>query len=422
MAGHGYEPLPVQVASIQTLHGRAIRTAKIEVEPPDLIVVDECHHAPARTYQEILKAYPNAKVLGLTATPERGDGRGLGSIFEKMVECPQVQPLIDLGFLVPTRHYAPATPDLAGVATRLGDYVSGQLERRMDQPKLVGDIVTQWHRLGENRRTVVFASGVQHSIHIRDEFVESGVKAAHIDGSTPKDERDEILRQLGTGEITVVSNCMVLTEGWDMPDVGCAVLARPTKKLGLYRQMIGRVLRPAPDLQDAIIIDHSGAVFRHGFAEDNVGWSLSHDKLAENVTHASRKEVREFGDRSRLVECTQCGALRVGGEACRHCGFKPARLATFVATTDDDLALATRGGSRPISYTPEQRHEWHRMLAGIQALRGYSPKWARANYHEKFKCWPPHGAITPMSPSDEVLSWVRSRQIAFAKSKERAAA
>src|SRR5262249_19702382 len=149
---------------------------------------------------------------------------------------------------------------------------------RMDRDKLVGDIVTHWHKYGEHGRTVAFACSVGHSVHIRDEFLRSGVRAAHIDGNTPMDERDDILAQLTAGEIEVVSNCMVLTVGWDMPDVGCCILARPTKKMGLYRQMIGRVLRPAPGKTDAIILDHSGAVFRHGFAEDHVEWTLDPER------------------------------------------------------------------------------------------------------------------------------------------------
>ncbi len=191
-----------------------------------------------------------------------------------------------------TRVYAPVTPDLKGVHTRLGDYVENQLADRMDRPKLVGDIVTHWHKFGERRRTVAFAVSVQHSIHIRDEFVKSGVRCEHIDGTTPKPERDASLARLASGEIEVVTNCMVLTEGWDMPEVGCCILARPTSKMGLYRQMIGRVLRPAEGKRDAIVLDHSGAVFRHGFVEDRVEWTLDPDHLAKNQAHAEPEQHR----------------------------------------------------------------------------------------------------------------------------------
>src|SRR5262249_13956573 len=155
MAGWGFEPQPVQVASVQTLHARAIRRDKLELPPAELLIVDECHHATAQTWRKIIEAYPDAVVLGLTATPCRGDGRGLGGIFELMIECPQVQELIALNYLVPTCHYAPTNPDLTGVTVQAGDWVETQLAERMDKPKLVGDIVSHWHRLAENRRTVV---------------------------------------------------------------------------------------------------------------------------------------------------------------------------------------------------------------------------------------------------------------------------
>jgi DNA repair protein RadD len=147
---------------------------------------------------------------------------------------------------------------------RLGDYVEIDLAKAVDKPQLVGDIVSHWHRLAERRKTVVFATSVAHSIHLCEEFAKSGVKVEHIDGKTPKDERDEILKRLSRGEIEVVTNCMVLTEGWDQPDVACCVLARPTKSMGLYRQMAGRIIRPAPGKNHALILDHAGAVFRSG--------------------------------------------------------------------------------------------------------------------------------------------------------------
>ena len=162
----------------------------------------------------------------------------------------------------------PEHPDLTGVRVERGDYMERQLAERMDQAKLIGDIVEHWHRLAGSGKTVVFATGVAHSVHIRDEFLRSGVLAEHIDGTTPTEERDAILARLSRGETEVVTNCMVLTEGWDQPDVSCIVLARPTKHMGLYRQMIGRVLRPAPGKEYALVLDHAGAVFQHGFVEE----------------------------------------------------------------------------------------------------------------------------------------------------------
>jgi DNA repair protein RadD len=412
----GFSPRPleaVQVASVATLWQRAIRTDRMEMPPADLLVIDECHHCPAQTYRKIIDAYPDAVLLGLTATPCRGDGRGLGGIFDTIIECPQVAELIAQDFLVKTRNYAPTTPDLAGVRVQAGDYVETQLADRMDKPKLIGDIVTTWHKYGERRKTVCFAVNVSHSVHLRDEFIRSGVRAEHIDGGTPKAERDETLSRLASGEIELVTNCMVLTEGWDMPEVGCAILARPTRKMGLYRQMIGRVLRPAPGKSDAIVLDHSGAVFRHGFAEDAVEWTLDPDRHAASPVHAVRCEP---GSSSRVLECSQCGALRIAGEACQHCGFLPQRPPRPVAITEGDLGLV-KGGK--VSAAQHDGPQWHAMLTAIGIERGYKPGWAAVNYKQKFGCWPLFRNVAPLDPTPEVRSWVRSRMIAYAKSQSR---
>src|SRR5262249_15184047 len=292
----------VQVAGIQPLHARAIRSNRMPMPAATYLIIDEAHHARASSYQKVLDAYPDAVVIGLTATPVRGDGRGLGNIFETMIECPQVADLIVGGFLVRSRIYAPVDPDLRGVRTQQGDYVVGQLERRMNTDDLVGDVVEHWLKYGERRRTVCFAVGVEHSVHIRNEFVQAGVRAEHLDGSTSVAEREAILARLASGETEIVTNCMVLTEGWAMPAVGCGILARPTTQMGLYSQMVGRVLRPADGKPDAVILDHSGAVYRHGLPEDHVEWTLAVDRRAVNPAQVKR----DRGEAPKLHECPSC--------------------------------------------------------------------------------------------------------------------
>jgi DNA repair protein RadD len=414
----GFSPRPlerVQVASISTLWTRAFRSEAMARPPVDLLVIDECHHCPASTYRKIIDNYPDAVLIGLTATPCRGDGRGLGGIFNAIVESPQVAELIEMGHLVKTRVYAPINPDLRGVQTRIGDYVESQLADRMDRPKLVGDIVTHWHKYGERRKSVAFAVNVQHSLHIREEFTKSGVRAEHLDGSTPKPERDAILARLASGETELVTNCMVLTEGWDMPAVACCILARPTKKMGLYRQMIGRILRPAEGKADAIVLDHSGAVFRHGFVEDRVEWTLDPDRRAESPAHNNRGY--EAG--SRLLECTQCGTLRVAGQACGHCGFLPKRPPRDVPFGDGELGRVDR--ERRVHadlHDPVERARWHAMLLSISYERGYKPGWVAHKFKEKFGIYPGWGTSpSPIEPTPEVRSWVRSRQIAYARGR-----
>ena len=221
-------------------------------------------------------------------------------------------------------------------------------------------------------------------------------------------------RVLFLAHLDIVTNCMVLTEGWDMPDIGCCVLARPTRKMGLYRQMIGRVLRPAPGKVDAIVIDHSGAVHRHGFVEDHVEWTLSPDKYAQNATHTHAHG--EPG--SRPVECSKCGALRVGGEACRHCGFKPSPPPKPVQFIDDDLAIITRNSAENY-FTPNQRQEFFAQLRAIAQMRGYKDGWTAYKFKDRFGQFPPwdYKQLQPKAPTESTLRWVKSRQIAYAKNR-----
>jgi DNA repair protein RadD len=331
-----------------------------------------------------------------------------------MIECPQVPDLIEQRYLVKSRVYAPVDPDLRGVKTQAGDYVEAQLADRMDRPKLVGDIVTHWHKYGGRRRTIAFACSVGHSIHICDEFVKAGVRAEHLDGSTPVDDRNAILARLGSGETEVVTNCMVLTEGFDCPDVGCIILARPTKKMGLFRQMIGRGLRPAEGKSDVVILDHSGAVFRHGLPEDRVEWSLDPDRHAEAPAHQARLEHKA----AALIECTQCSALRLGGQPCPACGFLPQRPAQYVAHVEGELGLVTNGKAKAQLYTSEEKARWYRMLIGEALRRGKRPGWAWYLFRDKFGHEPDRfWNRTALAPTPEVFSYVRSRIIAYAKSR-----
>jgi superfamily II DNA or RNA helicase len=410
----------VQVASVQTLHARAIRGTAMELPRADLVIVDEAHHCRAQTYRGIIESYPDAVILGMTATPCRGDGRGLGNVFEVIVECPPVAKLISNGYLVPARVYAPWQPDLKGVKVERGDYVENQLAQRMDKPQLVGDIVTNWHRLAERRPTVVFATGVSHSVHLRDEFCRSGVLAEHIDGSTPVEERDRILAGFAAGTIEVVCNAMVLTEGWDCPAVSCLVLARPTKSMGLYRQMGGRVLRPSPGKTDAIILDHAGAVFEHGFIDEPVIWTLDQDKRAENPTQSRRAERRM----PTLTTCPECTAVRFEGDACSACGWRPRPKPVAVDVVDGELAEVNADGTvRAGAVTQAEKQLFYQESAYIAQEKGHKPGIAFFRFKEKFKGeMPPYRwrNLPPLPPRPETRAWYRSRQIAYSKAQQKA--
>jgi superfamily II DNA or RNA helicase len=211
---------------------------------------------------------------------------------------------------------------------------------------------------------------------------------------------------------------MVLTEGWDCPPVGCAILARPTKQMGLFRQMVGRVLRPADGKPDAVILDHSGAVMDHGLPEDHVEWTLDVDGRAATPAQARRKAGLE----PRLHECPACKAIMVK-PPCGACGWKPEPKARNIDFEDGRLGLVVGGKSRAQQYTSEQKFIWHRMLIGEALRRGKNPNWAFYLFRDKFgHDRPADWDRTALAPSPEVTNFVRSRIIAFAKRKQREAA
>ncbi len=353
----------------------------------------------------------SSAVIGLTATPCRGDGRGLGGIFDTLVEAPQVAELIALGFLVPTKVFAPYVPDLAGVRVERGDYVEKQLAERMDQHHLVGDITSTWLRLGKGRPTVVFATSVSHSVHIRDQFRSTGVLAEHIDGTTPAEDRDAILALLAAGKIDVVTNCAVLTEGWDSPSTACIIIARPTRSLGLFRQMVGRVLRPFPGKSDALVLDHAGATFEHGFVEEPVAWTLSPDRRAESPAQIARS----LGHVPLLTTCPECSGVRQQGRPCPCCGWRPQPKPVPVEVIDGELAEVSRDGvvTRPL----DDKEHFHRQLLWIARDRGYKPGWAAHKFKNRFGVWPPRTMAEPMPPLPATKRWVLSELIAFRKSQ-----
>lgn len=291
MAGCAYKPdADFNVASVQTL---VRRDAPKDI---NLVVIDEAHHATADSYRKILALYPNAKILGVTATPCRSNGKGFDDIFETLVLGPSVKDLIEQGFLVQPRIYAsPLKFDLSKVKITGGDYNENQLYALMNQEVLIANLVQSWRKYTEGKKTCVFAINVQHSVDICNQYRAQGIPAAHIDGNTPADKRDYILRQFKTGEIRVLTNCNIISEGFDVPDIEAVQLVRPTKSLALYLQQVGRGLRPSEGKTEAIILDHADNVFKHGFPEQERIWTLDGVQRKETEHTEIKVKDRETG-------------------------------------------------------------------------------------------------------------------------------
>lgn len=353
----------VQIASIQTLARRARPQA-------DIIILDEAHRSLSDSYaRNIWEAYPGALIIGLTATPCRGDGRPLGDRYEALVVAASYSQLIAGGFISEPVVYMPKTiPDMTGVRTIAGDWDDGEVERVMSS--IAGDIVPTWQELAGGRSTIVFAAGIKHSQNIVARFLAAGVAAEHLDGTTPGDEREAILGRLKSGETTVVSNCAVLTEGFDMPSIRCGIIARPTQSLVLHMQTAGRVLRPG-DVHP-IIIDHANNVSRHGLPHEDRIWDIY-------------GQAKRVADKSAYRTCQACFAYYAASAMrCPHCGavapVKPRELpqetkAVMVAVN------AAQGGNLERAFYDD--------AVNLARSRGFKPGMAAFKFKEKYDRWPP---------------------------------
>jgi superfamily II DNA or RNA helicase len=274
--------LPVQIASIQT-YTRRLNLEELQYNPwfhkADLVIYDECHSSLAKTRKAVLDLYKkDTVILGLTATPCRADGRGLGEIYESIVSCTGIKELTDSGYLVPAIYYGcKERPDLENIPMVAGDFNKKVLGERVDLPKLIGDIYDNWARIAIDRQTVIFATNVKHSKHIRDLFQRRGINIEHVDAHTPEEERRDILNRFKSGDVQVVTNCAIYGEGADFPWASCVVLAKPSKSYGRYIQMAGRGLRPYPDksnciARDTLILTDKGSVKIQNITLDNAIW------------------------------------------------------------------------------------------------------------------------------------------------------
>lgn len=303
----------VQVASIQTLVNRLDK-----MPPPDLLIFDEAHHTSAGTWKKVKNYHSSARALGVTATPCRGDGTGLGTIaggvFDDLVMGPQIPDLISAGYLVKPIIFAPKERlDLSAVKIVRGDYDNGQIAELVDKPKITGDAIKHYTRLCPGTPAVVFCVSINHAQHVAEEFRMAGYRAYHADGTMDDDTRTRILQGLGNGTVDVVTSCDLISEGTDIPAVGCAILLRPTQSLGLYLQQVGRALRVIPGKKHAIILDHVGNVITHGLPDDTRQWSLEGEK---------RKKKKGDAEPSiRVSQCEECYAVHEPAPECPECGY-----------------------------------------------------------------------------------------------------
>jgi superfamily II DNA or RNA helicase len=292
----------VSVASVDTLRNRAKPRARV-------VIFDECHRAMADTYRAIADSYPDAIHLGFTATPWRLDGQGLNEIYRSLVVVETIPSLITQGFLVPVDCYSHPRKPTAKLKVRGGEYVLEEAQEAMMDRILLGDLVEHYRMHGNDGRAFYFACGVDHSKAIVKTFLDAGIPAAHVDGSTPDDERDSALRRLRSGELRVLSNVNVFTEGTDVPQVEVIGIARPTKSKALAMQIVGRGMRPSPETgkRRCVVLDHAGVVQAHGHPCDEQSYSLEglpkRSKSAPAPTKTCPRCQREVSAATITCDC-----------------------------------------------------------------------------------------------------------------------
>ena len=350
------------VASIQTLRRRLD-----QIEQPNLVIIDEAHHSISKSYVQMFAHWPDALFIGVTATPERLDGRGLGVMFDRMVMGPSVSYLIANGFLAKPVYYAPSKAiDLSTVSKVAGDYDRGEAAEVIDTPKITGDAVSHYRRFCPGQRAVAFCISVAHAQNVAAQFEAAGIPAASIDGKLDDQTRKQRVEDLTAGRILVLTSCELISEGFDLPTVNAAILLRPTMSLSMHLQQLGRALRPYPGKTHAVILDHVGNCLRHGLAEQDRAWDLKgHVKRNKNSKPVETKQ------------CSTCFAI-FAGTACPQCGTEREVSPREIEEVDGELQ---RLSIEDIMRRRDERREEGqcRTLEDFKALarrRGYKPGWA----------------------------------------------
>lgn len=380
-AGFGSNGYPrVQVASIQTLFRRWKRFPL-----PDLLILDECHHAISTSWsallREILHASPKTKLIGLTATPQRLDGRGLQEWFDVMVQGPPVASLIADGFLSPYKLFAPTRLDLRDVHSVAGDYNKRELDVAMMSSKVTGDAIHEYKTRCMGKRALMFLWSVKASEEMAADFNAQGIPAAHLDGATHDYARDRVVKDFRDGKIKVLTNCEIVTEGFDLPAIEACFLLRPTQSLGLYLQMVGRALRPYPGKPYALLMDHANLAFTHGLPDDLREWSL---QGAETTTEKRKQE-------SPVRQCMKCyGVMTRFATKCKYCGHVFESLGRKVQHEDGELQEITSADMEGLWGSRMKRQEQGSAesledLRRIEKQRGYKRGWAQHVYAARMR-------------------------------------
>lgn len=336
----------------------------------DFIICDEAHHSTCQTYTRIFDHYNNAKRLLLTATPRRTNGQGLGDVADCIVESVSVEWLIEHQYLAPYEYYAPATlVDTDRLRIKRGDYDQSDTVAQLDKPKIYGDVIRHYERYAKGKQTIVFASSIDHSRSVCKAFQDAGYTAVHLDGKTPQQERKTAMERFRRGEVQVLTNYEIISEGLSVDGCECCILLRPTQSLILFLQSSQRCMRYAEG-KTAVILDMVGNYQRHGLPSDAHEWSLD-----GTVTRGRVKEQNTVHART----CEGCYRTYAGsGPVCPYCGHNNGKTRAELEADEkaelERITAAQKRDKRREVGMAQTREELER----IARERGYKPGWV---YH-----------------------------------------
>lgn len=381
---------PAQVASIQTLARRTVPAA-------DLVIADECHRATAASWRSVLDQYPDARVLGLSATPCRMSGAPLGDLFQELVQVTTTGELVEDGHLVPLRGWAFESPRLSDLPRAHGDFDTRALEMVMGGSRIVGAVVREYVARANGTQAICFCVSREHSRTLAAEFQAAGVAAEHLDGTASRSERDAVFARFRSGGTRLLCNVDLFSEGVDLPNIETVILAAPTASLSRYLQRVGRGRRPLPCSCGRIphwrsaacecgmpvrkpfcrLHDHSSGVQTHGLPDEPRVWTLD-----RTVTVTAKQIARGIGS---VRTCTACYAVFAAdlGE-CPACGAANRKRARLIRNEHGVAVPLERVKVRP-QVEPGQ---FLRFLYAEQQRKGHKPGWVAIRFKARFGRWP----------------------------------
>lgn len=401
----------IQVVSVWTYNKR-LRLAPKEFNKfyidATLLVVDEAHRSLSKVFQNVINSYQDKLVVGATATPCLSSGKGMGNMYDALVDIVPITDLVSQNYLVPCIYYGGSAIDTDGLGVVGGDWNVKELGERSNTAKLVGDVVENWLRLAPDRQTIVFAVNRKHARHLCDSFQKAGVTAAYLDSYSSDDRRSDILKKLDEKKVQVIVNVALFQEFLDAPIVSCIVVARSTRSMGLWRQEIGRGLRPYPGKKNCMVIDHGDCVGTLGFIEDDVNWTLDGKQIAWKKPKVQNKEDKP------ALQCEQCRALFKGLQ-CPMCGLRVKSYGKKIAIVEAKLQRLDKKKRKKPGPTIQDKEQFLAMAEYHRREKGFKPGWTAWVYKHKFKVFPDRnqnqGVLQPDRVFNNYLTYLRIRSI-----------